>query len=73
VLSPDDRAGEVLAKVQDWLGAGCRSVWVIDSTTRTVSVYRSRREIAVLDESDSLDADDLLPGFRLPVAQIFAA
>ena len=43
VLSPDDRAGEVLAKVQDWLDAGCRAVWVVDPRTRTVTVYRSRQ------------------------------
>ncbi len=35
VLSPSDRASEVLAKVQDWLGAGCRIVWVVDPGTRT--------------------------------------
>lgn len=72
VLSPDDRASEVLAKVQDWLGAGCRRVWVVDPRTRTVTVYRSRSEIAVLSESERLSDDELLPGFQLAVAEIFA-
>jgi Uma2 family endonuclease len=71
VLSPDDRAGEVLAKVQEWLDSGCRAVWVIDPRTRTVSVYRSRRDIAVLGESDTVVGGDLLPGLSLPVAEIF--
>lgn len=73
VLSPDDRAGEVLAKVRDWLQAGCRRVWVVDPRTRTVSVHRSPSQIVVLSETDALTDDDLLPGFRLPVAEIFAA
>ena len=72
VLSPDDRAGEVLAKVQDWLASGCRGVWVIDPRTRTVTAYRSRSEIVVLKESETLSGGDLLPGFALPVAEIFA-
>jgi Uma2 family endonuclease len=72
VLSPDDRAGEVLAKVRDWLQAGCRRVWVVDPRTRTVSVYRSQSEVVVLSQSDTLSEEDLLPGFRLPVAEIFA-
>jgi Uma2 family endonuclease len=72
VLSPDDRAGEVLAKAQEWLEAGCRNVWVIDPRTRTVSLHRSRREITVLSDSESITAGDLLPGFSVPVAEIFA-
>jgi Uma2 family endonuclease len=73
VLSPDDRASEVLAKVRDWLAAGCRRVWVVDPRTRTVSVYRSPSEIVVLSESDTLTDEELLPGFHLPVGEIFAA
>ena len=72
VLSPTDRASEVLAKVQDWLGAGCSSVWVVDPETRTVTVYRSRDQMAVVTASEVLDAADILPGFRLPVTDIFA-
>jgi len=71
VLSPDDRAGEVLAKVKDWLEAGCRRVWVADPATRTVTVYRSLSEIIVLGEADTLTGDDLLPGFKASVAEIF--
>jgi len=72
VLSPSDRASEVNAKVQDWLDAGCRMVWVVDPATKTVSVYRSRAEIVVLAAADTLLGGDVLPGFGLPVARIFA-
>jgi Uma2 family endonuclease len=73
VLSPDDRAGEVLAKVQDWLDAGCRAVWVADPRTRTITVYRSRSEIVVLRDSETLSGGDLLPDFNLPVGKLFQA
>jgi Uma2 family endonuclease len=72
VLSPDDRASQVLAKVHDWLAAGCRAVWVVDPEARTVSVYRSRDPMVVRSVSDELTGDDVLPEFRLPVAEIFA-
>ena len=71
VVSPSDRASEVLAKVQDWLEAGSAAVWVVDPETRRVSVYRAG-EMAVLKETDVLSGGDLLPGFSLPVARIFA-
>jgi len=72
VLSPDDRAGQVLAKVHDWLAAGCRAVWLVDPEARTVSVCRSGAEMVVLIISDELTGDDVVPEFRLAVAEIFA-
>ena len=72
VVSPGDRASEVLAKVHEWLDAGCRTVWVVDPQTRTVSVHLSRREITVLQESDILGGGDLLPGFSVPVSELFS-
>lgn len=73
VLSPNDRPGEVLAKVRDWLQAGCRAVWVVDPQTETVSVHRSRHETMVLGAGDTLAGGDLLPGFSVPVVEIFAS
>jgi Uma2 family endonuclease len=72
VLSPNDRASEVNAKVWEWLGAGCRMVWVVDPDTQSVSVYRSRTDIVFLDMSDTLRGGDVLPGFSLPVSGMFA-
>lgn len=72
VLSPEDRASEVLAKVGDWLDAGCRAVWVVDPSTRTVSVYESRSQIRVLGDQETLTGGEVLPGFRVLVADIFA-
>lgn len=72
VLSPCDRASEVNAKVRDWLEAGARRVWVVDPQTETVAVYRSAGEAAILGLSETLPGEDVLPGFAVPVRQIFA-
>jgi Uma2 family endonuclease len=71
VLSPNDIMGDVLAKVRDWLSAGCQAVWVVDPTSQTVSVYRGPHDTALLTAADDLTDDKLLPGFRLPVAEVF--
>jgi Uma2 family endonuclease len=71
VLSPSDRASEVAAKVRDWLAAGCRMVWVVDPETTSVTVYRGRDQIAILESSDMLDGGDVLPGFSVSVGSLF--
>lgn len=71
VLSPNDRPGEVRAKVQDWLTAGCEAVWVVDSQERVVSVYGPAGECQVLRSGDALNGGQLLPEFSLAVAEIF--
>lgn len=73
VLSPYDRATDVTAKVQDWLAAGCCLVWVVDPSTRTVTVYDARKAARFLAEQDELDGGELLGGFRVPVAELFAS
>jgi Uma2 family endonuclease len=71
VLSPDDRAVDVNAKVQDWLDAGTVVVLVVDPQTKTVAVYRRAQDIHLLNQDDTLRLPDLLPEFALPVHAIF--
>jgi Uma2 family endonuclease len=71
VLSPDDRAGEVLAKVADWLKAGCRLVWVVDPQRVVARVYRADGGEAHLAAGDAFDGEDVLPGFTLQLEGIF--
>jgi Uma2 family endonuclease len=63
VLSPGDRPGEVLAKVGDWLSAGTRLVWVVDSDRRAARVYRRDGTEAIVAGDQVLDGEDVLPGF----------
>jgi Uma2 family endonuclease len=71
VLSPDDTPAEVLAKVADWLGAGMQLVWVVDPERLEVRVHRGDGSLSVLGAKQSLDGEDVLPGFRCQVSQIF--
>jgi hypothetical protein len=71
VVSPHDLYYEVDAKVADYLAAGVRLVWVVSPPTRTVTVYRPDGSGARLREADELTGEDVLPGFRCPVAVIF--
>ena len=72
VNSPSDTVLEVEKKVIEWLEFGSRQVWVVSSKLNTVTVYRSLREIVVLTEADTLDGGDVVPGFQIAVAKIFA-
>ena len=71
VVSPSDRWRKVLEKVSDYLDAGTPLVWVVLPARRLVNVYRADGTVQTLREGDSLDGEDVLPGFRLPVADIF--
>jgi Uma2 family endonuclease len=67
VLSPSDRPGEVLAKIGDWLQAGCRLVWVVDPRRRHVRVYRGDGTESLVADSETLNGEDVIPGFACPV------
>ncbi|HKZ81284.1 MAG TPA: Uma2 family endonuclease, partial [Pyrinomonadaceae bacterium] len=71
VLSPDDRAAKVKDKVSDWLLAGAKQVWVVSPKLRRITVYRSMTDITVLTEKETLHSADLIPGFTLPLREIF--
>ncbi len=70
VLSPDDRPGEVLAKVADWLRAGCRLVWVVDPDRHLARVYREDGSEAHVSVDSVLQGEDVLPGFECRVGDL---
>src|SRR3990172_6567769 len=65
VLSPEDAASEILRKVDEYLAAGVRLVWVVDPPIQKITVYRSLQDIKVLSAQEELDGRDVLPGFRV--------
>ncbi len=71
VVSPNDRADEVQDKVQDWLSHGTQLVWVVEPKTRTVTVYRPDGTANVLQANDTLDGEDVLPGFHFPLSRLW--
>jgi Uma2 family endonuclease len=72
VLSPGNTKREMAEKVEEYFAAGARLVWVVNPKSKTVTVYRSLTEIATLTEKDMLDGGEVVPGFQIPVADIFA-
>ncbi len=71
VVSPDDTAAEVEEKVQEYLAAGARLVLVIHPRTRTMTVYRPDGTAAVLRPGDVFDGGEAMPGFTMPVSEVF--
>ena len=70
ILSPDDRPGEVLSKVGDYLSAGTMLVWVVDPDRRLARVYRADGSEQIVTDRESLQGEDVVPGFACPLATI---
>jgi Uma2 family endonuclease len=72
VLSPEDRAREILDKVGEYLQGGVRLVWVIDPRQGSAAVYRSLTDVTALGRTDVLDGQDVLPGFACRLGEVLA-
>jgi len=72
VVSKSNTAEEMNQKLVDYFSAGVRLVWYVQHLTRDVRVYTTVDRETVVKEGESLDGGDVLPGFKLPVATIFA-
>jgi Uma2 family endonuclease len=73
VVSPNDTAYELDEKVKEYLDAGVRLVWVINPELRIVRVHRLDGTITGLSEHDELSGEDVVPGFRCRVGELFPA
>jgi Uma2 family endonuclease len=72
ILSKNDTIAEVNDKIDDWLGAGVKLLWVVDPFRRTVTVHQPGHDPVLLGAHAILEGDPTVPGFRCPVAEIFA-
>lgn len=71
VVSPNDLADEVNAKLIEWLDAGAQLVWIIHPIQQTVHAHRPAGIVARFRGTDTLTGDPVLPAFRVPVAELF--
>lgn len=71
VVSPNDSAYQLEDKLEDYEKAGVPLIWVIYPNSRTVWVRRSDGSTSHLHEDDDLSGEDIIPGFRCPVREIF--
>jgi Uma2 family endonuclease len=72
ILSESDRPGTTARKLQEYFDAGTEVVWVIDQDDRTARVYTAADTFTTLTTADTLDGGAVLPGFALPLADLFA-
>ena len=72
VLSPTDVRSEVDEKIDEYLRSGVRLVWFVNPFERRVTVHRPWKRPLVLEEHNSVDGGDVLPGFNYPLARLFA-
>src|SRR5215212_11188504 len=63
---------DVAEKVAMWLEYGTRLVLVVNPRRRVVTVHRPGQPVRELAESDTVDGEDVVPGWRLPVRELFA-
>ncbi len=71
VVSPNDRASDLERKIKEYLLAGARLVWVIYPKTRSARIHRANGVVAEIGENDELTGEDVIPGFRCVLRDLF--
>jgi Uma2 family endonuclease len=71
VISNSNTPREMEIKLREYFTAGVRLVWYVDPKTLSVDVYSSPTGPTTLSGSNTLTGGDVLPGFEIPVSQIF--
>ena len=74
VLSKSNTKKEIARKLDEYFASGTRLAWIVDPKTQSVRVHTSPTESTRLDADSGavLDGGAILPGFRLPLAELFA-
>lgn len=71
VVSPTDLIEEMRTKIEEYFEAGVRLIWVVYPHLELVDVYESRDRMRVVRIDGSLDGGDVIPGFSLPLVELF--
>ncbi len=71
VMSPDDTWDEVHEKLEEYFAVGAKLIWVVAPRRQRLHVYRSLTDLDVLTVQDTLTGGEVLPGFQVPVAELF--
>lgn len=72
ILAPSNTEQDLKERLADYFGSGTQIAWVIDPESKTATVYHGSEVRTTLGESDFLDGEHVLPGFRIAIAQLFA-
>ncbi len=71
VVSTNDLAKEVDEKIEEYVEAGVPLIWIVYPESRTVQIHRPDNTVTRLHETDELTGEDIFPGFRCKVAELF--
>jgi Uma2 family endonuclease len=71
ILSPNNTRKEIERKRREYFAAGTKLVWIVDPDARTVAVFTGPDTHTLLTAADTLDGGTVLPGFTLPLADLF--
>ncbi|HUP88370.1 MAG TPA: Uma2 family endonuclease, partial [Longimicrobiales bacterium] len=71
VVSPSNRAAELLEKIAEYFAGGAKVVWVVYPRTKSIVVHLANGEVGIVAGEDPLTAPDVLPGFSVPAHLVF--
>lgn len=71
IASPRDQLEAALAKIDEYFHYSVKQVWLIVPPLRRIYVYHSPFKVTIKELGTELDGGTLIPGFRLPVAELF--
>ncbi len=71
IISPSEEPADMARKVEEYFASGAQQVWHMFPETQTITVFRSPLDAMTYQPDDEIDVDDLLPGFRSHVAELF--
>ncbi len=73
IASPTDKAYQIQAKVKQFQKSAVKLIWVIYPFTQTVDIYRLPTGLVPhsVGITETLDGEDVIPGFKLPISEIF--
>lgn len=71
VVSPSDKASEMQQKIDEYLAAGTRLVWLVDPQSRTVTAYHPSGDAHLYRGNQEVPGENVLPGFSFRPADLF--
>jgi len=72
VVSPTNSYNEIHEKTQEYFSVGVRQLWIVADRTRTIQVFDRPSAMLQYGMNDTLTAGAVLPGFELPIANLFS-
>jgi Uma2 family endonuclease len=72
VISPSDSAEDLEVKVDKYQHSGSKQVWVVYPNAKRIHIFKPDRQVRVLDETQTLEGGEFLPGFSMKIADLFS-